>query len=676
MEVSYYNGSTDIKGVVANYITILENIRSGKWKQNIDTLLSSSTDGREAEYAELKKSLPAVTFAGTFSERYDDKIISATGIIVLDIDDLSESQIKLYRMSFVSDNNIHAFFVSPSGKGMKIIVKYTDSMNFRVLSPQVEEFKKKFLMLFLALEKYFLETYAINIDPSGKNVSRLCYISYDPNLYINTQSDVFTYPENYVEAPKTTNSFDERPERFKGYVLSKDAKYAFTVCEQWTQRHHQFEQGDRNNYVHVLSCNMNRAGIDFNDAILMVYNNYSELSFKELEQTVSSAYKRSSEFNTIDIYHTENENLPEHNEEYTEGMTTEEETVYNDTTELLNSGVDLKVIGKLIKTFATVRLSMTEEKCSEVMNKAVVDSQDGTGETLLYKSAEDTIMELMDNFSSVGGVSTLIPEFDVVMKGGFMPGQLYGFVGDGGTKKSLYAQYIGCETAKNNDGIVLYLNGEMSGMQLMDRVLNKELKIEFLDSISNGTLKKEDIPGLMEELNVILHNNFVIVNGKGWTSEMIIMTINDIEKKTKKKVVLVIADGITQMDDVKKNEILSAIHNSGELKAIALQCNVAVIALVHVSGGLPKYVRDTSTSVRGGAKMVNNMDAVFCTSLCVDGANSKIDNVTYLNNLFYIRLIDKRGSGEVVNTIASIVRPMELIVTDYEPNRMDIKLEE
>jgi len=197
MRVSMYKDSTDTTGVVINYKKILNGIREGKWKdqvQNTSALANTSSE----DYSIAKKLLPSTTFAGVFSSRSIDGLEEYSGMIVIDIDKLSDEQLAEYCTAFKDDQYIHAFFVSPSGKGLKILLKIDSSA-------------EQHLAAFLCLEKYFKDTYGISVDKSGKDVSRLCYISYDPDLYLNDESTPFHVDTASVQI-NTKRGFDDRPD--------------------------------------------------------------------------------------------------------------------------------------------------------------------------------------------------------------------------------------------------------------------------------------------------------------------------------------------------------------------------------------------------------------------------------------------------------------------------------
>lgn len=654
MNVSMYKNSSDNEGVDVDHKKVLKAIEQGRYREDIQNLRLLLQNGEAERYAESKRSLPSVTFAGTFHKRAMDSLKEYSGIVVIDIDKLNESQLKSYRAAFASDPYIYSFFISPGGEGLKVLVK-------------VDSPPEKHLNAFLELEEYFKSTYAIAVDKSGKDISRLCYVSYDPEIYIN-ENPVTVHIE-YKVIVTTTPRFDERPESFKGHVISKDAGYIFKICEKWTQRHHEYVPGDRNNYIHILACNLNRAGVDVRDSMMLIFNNYSDLPFKEIEKTVQSGYKNRREHNSVDVYNLEGE-PPEETD-----MTVEEETIYNDTLLLLEAGVKNNVIAKLIKTFGIASLSMDEEHVSRIMNEAVKASKESGADSLETITAEDALIQAARSYKNMGNVSTLVPEFDDMLSGGLSPGQLYEFIGMGGSFKSLYAQCIGCKCAKD-DIPTLYLNGEMGAVQLLDRLVNKELHINLIAGLRSGEITEENIPVISEQLKEKLKGNFFIVSSTGWTYETIMSTKRSIEKKIGRRVGLVIADGLTQMEDTKKDEIRSAIFNSGELKKVANDGETVVIAIIHTNSDPLKHTRDTSKYVRGGTKVTNNADAMMCTSMLIDADSSNMDDgdILYKQNMFYLRLIDKRGSGLTLSKIMQVHRPMELKPLDIEPSVMEVKI--
>ena len=144
----------------------LERIQNGK----SSTLVSEVRDGDK----EKKKELPVVCFSGEFSSRSDDALFEHSGLVVLDFDHVDVDATKT---SLATDDFIHSCWTSPSGNGVKAIVRITNPERHR------DHFR--------ALIKYFERTHGLELDESGINESRACFESYDPDIIIKDEYKKF-----------------------------------------------------------------------------------------------------------------------------------------------------------------------------------------------------------------------------------------------------------------------------------------------------------------------------------------------------------------------------------------------------------------------------------------------------------------------------------------------------
>ena len=251
-----------------HYITVekaLQRIKEGASKERVEEIRTQLDKERANQ---LKCNLPSVCFSGKFTERKDGSITEHSGYIVLDFDNID--LINEFKETLSRDKIIHSAWVSPSGNGIKALVKIADGKKHR------EHFQA--LMV-----KYPI------VDKSGINESRVCYESYDPEIYINPNSEVF----------KKTQSIDRVIEQTK----VDDTKDVFDKVLKWlTNKGDAFQSGERNIFIFKLASACCRFGIDENETVtLCSYNFISDNSFtnNELIRTVKSAYKRNStHFNT------------------------------------------------------------------------------------------------------------------------------------------------------------------------------------------------------------------------------------------------------------------------------------------------------------------------------------------------------------------------------------------
>ncbi len=146
--------------------TALDRIKKGQSKTTIDAVRAGNKDA--------KKKLPVVCFSGEFASRADDALFEHSGILVLDFDHIDVAQAK---GALATDDYVYSCWVSPSGDGLKALVKVTNPERHR------DHFR--------ALRTYFHKQYDLEVDESGINESRACFESYDPELILNPESKAF-----------------------------------------------------------------------------------------------------------------------------------------------------------------------------------------------------------------------------------------------------------------------------------------------------------------------------------------------------------------------------------------------------------------------------------------------------------------------------------------------------
>lgn len=159
----------------------LDGIADGKWQ---DLVFPIRTIKDHEARQEAKKKLPYVTISGVFSERRAVSGLSAhSGFISMDIDKLGD-ELEGTRRLLQADPYIYALFTSVSGTGLCAL--------FRIDAEKHRE-------AFDGIADYLIKQYQIVVDPSGKDVSRPRYVSFDPALYRNPDAIRF---KKYLPKPK------------------------------------------------------------------------------------------------------------------------------------------------------------------------------------------------------------------------------------------------------------------------------------------------------------------------------------------------------------------------------------------------------------------------------------------------------------------------------------------
>jgi len=259
--------------------TILEEIKTGKYKPGIIYLRKSLAEKKEEAYNKAKKSLPAFTPSGKFvGGRKLEFLTEYSKFIILDIDKLSKEQLQNAKNLAAQSEFTYACFISPSGNGLKILVK--------IDTPKTEHKET-----FLKVQAYYENILKLEIDKSGKDATRLCFYSWDENLYLNENASTFV-TSSAVEMPLIETQPEPKTKNPEP-LLDYDAIY--NHCVNFTEKKVQFVNGSRNVFVHQLACNLNRKGVALQEALGYILTDFG-YDEKEVTQAVNSAYGNIHEF--------------------------------------------------------------------------------------------------------------------------------------------------------------------------------------------------------------------------------------------------------------------------------------------------------------------------------------------------------------------------------------------
>lgn len=245
-----------------HYISIdeaLNRICQGKSKIQVEEIRNQIDKEKSNK---LKANLPSICFSGKFGKnRKDEEIIKHSGFVVLDFDNVYNLREK--QTDIINHDFVYACWISPSGNGLKALVKIADGSKHREH--------------FASLQEIFPD-----IDKSGINPSRVCYESYDPDIYINKDCKVFKKilkTEKVIERQKVdTDYYDVFKNLIKWMSNKGDA----------------FVTGERNSYIFKLACSCCRFGIDEHITESLISSEFlvnSDFSRTECSRTIASAYR-------------------------------------------------------------------------------------------------------------------------------------------------------------------------------------------------------------------------------------------------------------------------------------------------------------------------------------------------------------------------------------------------
>lgn len=164
-----------------NLTRILKDVKSGRWVSEVLDVRKWRSINRE-KYEEEKKLLPCFTPSGTFgAKKYKSGkfappaitgLIEYTGVVVLDYDKGDAKKIEEALLYLPAVETVRAVFTSVSGIGFKVFIPTTNR------DPQ------QHYNAYTQVADHFDNYLGLEVDRSGSNVSRLCFVGSDPNIYI------------------------------------------------------------------------------------------------------------------------------------------------------------------------------------------------------------------------------------------------------------------------------------------------------------------------------------------------------------------------------------------------------------------------------------------------------------------------------------------------------------
>ncbi len=184
---------------------VIKDIKRGKYVEEVSRLRAYLHNGEKEKYDIYKKRLPGVTFCANFNGSRKKELISTYHrLVVLDIDKLDNEELHRVKNVLAEDDYVFTFWLSPSENGVKGLISL--EYHFDIGKSGVDIAHK---CAFEQLTTYFKEKHSIDLDTSGSDTTRLCFLSFDSDLLF--KSEIISFP---IEKPKAeiVSLFDESKE--------------------------------------------------------------------------------------------------------------------------------------------------------------------------------------------------------------------------------------------------------------------------------------------------------------------------------------------------------------------------------------------------------------------------------------------------------------------------------
>lgn len=218
LEVTYFDKLwTDPKGTTLNYI--FDEIRSDRHSSIANYLRTLYANGDKENYKTQKGRLPVVTFCATFvGGRKKEHLKNYNCITVIDIDKLGGDELQKTKEALLNDEYVFSYWESPSRDGIKGLVHL--NYDFNINEVGVDESHK---IAFSQLVEYFSEKHNIELDTSGSDFTRLCFICQDKQLILKEKLKSFAI--EYKPIQKSLGKSKGKPTKISKNISSKDALF-------------------------------------------------------------------------------------------------------------------------------------------------------------------------------------------------------------------------------------------------------------------------------------------------------------------------------------------------------------------------------------------------------------------------------------------------------------------
>jgi hypothetical protein len=248
---------------------IFEEIKNGAYQEDVEYLRSVKQMGNDVLTNNIKNKLFAFTASGTFgAPRSKETIETYSQIICLDFDHIPEAELEKLKELVNNCTFTLASFISPSGQGLKV---------FTLVNSNVEYHTEAYLQV----ANYYKGLTGNEYDSKCKDITRLCFVSYDPELFYNENAEVFSVEEE--TQPSISGIWREST----NIIATEETLYE---CLKFTEKKEQYYNGNRNNFICLFSNNANRWGISEAETLAFCISNF-DLEEKEIKSTVYSVYK-------------------------------------------------------------------------------------------------------------------------------------------------------------------------------------------------------------------------------------------------------------------------------------------------------------------------------------------------------------------------------------------------
>jgi hypothetical protein len=258
----------------ADLETEIERFRNGYYSAIVNECRSQSEETIQQFKAEK---MPCITVSCVTKQwRNSDNVVSHSGFICFDIDGKMHPHVNNWgeiRDAIFKQPFVFASFLSASGQGVAFICRIVPAHHKDVFEYTEFEMLK----------------HNIVIDPSGKDVVRLRFVTHDPDLKKRSigETEYLMPSEEFINA-RDTHKVVPRP------TSNVDSLQVFQQAMEWASLKREFKHGERHWYLMRVAIFCNASGMDeayCKSTAVKIFTPQSDLTPAEITKPVSNVYR-------------------------------------------------------------------------------------------------------------------------------------------------------------------------------------------------------------------------------------------------------------------------------------------------------------------------------------------------------------------------------------------------
>ncbi len=307
LQISVFRSVASGQLVNVSVEQVVAGIRGGRWRQAVEQIRQARARGDKQAVADGKRALPFVAFSGVFEGGHRATQLRVySALVVLDYDKISDpSRLAEMRSRCAEHPSVVAAFVTPSGEGLKVVVRTAGSA-------------ERHGHTYRQVAALFDRLLGCASDPACKDISRGHFVSWDPETCYRADARPLHLPlaESEGAVPLTQAGQASAGEWQAAEGIPAEAAcrserpaagteappVGIAPCcsaDEWVaawQKLYPAVEGQRNNLLFRMACEAAGRGIPRQELYRAAVARLAEPGFdsREIAAVVKSAYSRAT----------------------------------------------------------------------------------------------------------------------------------------------------------------------------------------------------------------------------------------------------------------------------------------------------------------------------------------------------------------------------------------------